>query len=45
VDDQIISRCADMLTDKDLGALHQAMDRIPSWMADAIHKIENVKHG
>lgn len=45
VDDQIISRCADMLTDKDLNSLHQALDRIPSWMADTIHKIENVKHG
>lgn len=45
VDDQIISRCAHMLTDKDLDALHQAMGRIPSWIADAIHKIENVKHG
>jgi len=45
VDDQIISRCARMLTDKDLAGLHQAMDRIPGWMADTIHKIENVKHG
>jgi hypothetical protein len=45
VDDQIISRCARMLTDKDLAGLHQAMDRIPGWMADTIHKIENVKDG
>lgn len=45
VDDQVISRCARALTDRDLVGLHQAMDRIPGWMADAIHKIENVKHG
>ena len=45
VDGDIISRCARMLTDKDFAGLHQAMDRIPGWMADAIHKIENVKHG
>ena len=45
VDGEIISRCARMLTDKDLTGLYQAMDRIPGWMADAIHKIENVKHG
>jgi hypothetical protein len=45
VDDQIISRCARVLTDKDLAGLHHAMGRIPGWMADAIHKIEHVKHG
>lgn len=45
MDDQIISRCARALTDRDLAGLHQAMGHIPGWMADAIHKIENVKHG
>jgi hypothetical protein len=45
VNDQIISRCARALTDRDIAGLHQAMDRIPGWMADTIHKIENVKHG
>jgi len=45
IDDQIISRCARALTDKDMAGLHQAMGRIPGWMADAIHKIEHVKHG
>lgn len=45
VDDQAISRCARALTDRDLAGLHQAMGHIPGWMADAIHKIENVKHG
>lgn len=45
VDDQIVSRCARALTDRDIAGLHQAMDHIPGWMADAIHKIENVKHG
>ena len=45
VDDQVISRCARALTDRDLAGLHQAMGRIPGWMADTIHKIEHVKHG
>ena len=45
IDDQIISRCARTLTDRDLAGLHQAMGRIPGWMADAIHKIGHVKHG
>jgi hypothetical protein len=45
IDDQIISRCARVLTDKDMSGLHQAMGRIPGWMADTIHKIEQAKHG
>ena len=45
VDDQIISRCARVLTDRDMSGLHQAMGRIPGWMADTIHKIEQAKHG
>ena len=45
VDDKIISRCARVLTDRDMSGLHQAMGRIPSWMADTIHKIEQAKHG
>jgi hypothetical protein len=45
VDDKIIRRCARVLTDKDMTGLHQAMGRIPSWMADTIHKIEQAKHG
>jgi hypothetical protein len=44
VDDQIINRCANMLTNKDLDALHQAMGYIPSWMADVIHKIGLARH-
>ncbi len=45
IDDQIISRCARVLSDKDMSGLHQVMGRIPSWMADTIHKIEQAKHG
>ncbi len=45
IDDQIISRCARVLTDRDMSGLHQAMGRIPGWMADTIHKIEQAKHG
>ncbi len=45
IDDQIISRCARVLTDRDMSGLHQAMGRIPGWMADIIHKIEQAKHG
>jgi hypothetical protein len=44
VDDQIINLCANMLTNKDLDALHQAMGYIPSWMADVIHKIGLARH-
>lgn len=45
IDDQIISRCARVLTDRDMSGLHQAMGRIPGWMADTIHKIEQAKYG
>ncbi|NDB70003.1 MAG: hypothetical protein EB015_18780 [Methylocystaceae bacterium] len=45
IDDQIISRCARVLTHKDMMGLHQAMGRIPGWMADTIHKIEQAQHG
>jgi hypothetical protein len=44
IDDQIISRCARVLTDRDMSGLHQAMGRIPGWMADTIHKIEQARH-
>jgi hypothetical protein len=45
IDDQIIDRCARVLTHKDMMGLHQAMGRIPGWMADTIHKIEQAQHG
>jgi hypothetical protein len=45
IDDQLINHCARALTDKDLAGLHHVMGRIPSWMADTIHKIEQIKHG
>ncbi len=44
IDDQIINRCAYVLTDRDLAGLHQAMGNVPGWMADTIHKIEHAKH-
>jgi hypothetical protein len=45
IDDQLINHCARTLTDKDLAGLHHVMGRIPSWIADTIHKIEQIKHG
>lgn len=44
IDDKIINRCAVVLTDKDLFALHRAMGHFPGWMADTIHKIQDVKN-
>ena len=45
IDDQIIDRCAHVLTNKDLAGLHHVMGRIPGWIANAIHKIEDRNHG
>lgn len=44
IDDQIINRCARVLTNRDLAGLHQAMGNIPGWMADTIHKIGQAKY-
>lgn len=44
IDDQIINRCAHVLTDRDITGLQQAMGRIPGWMADTIHKIQQARH-
>ncbi len=45
VDEQIIIRCARILTSQDMSGLHHSMARIPSWMADTIRKIEQAQHG
>lgn len=39
IDDQIISRCAHVLSNKDISGLQKATVCIPGWMADVIHKI------
>ncbi len=31
--------------DKDLSALHRTMGHLPGWMADTIHKIQDIKNG
>lgn len=43
IDNQIIRRCAKILTDDDIQALHPMMGRLPSWLADVIHRIEGAK--
>jgi len=44
MDDQVIQRCVRVLSDKDMQDLNKAMHHIPSWMADAIHKIGQAKY-
>lgn len=39
IDDDIITRCARRLDDRDLKALGNAASQIPGWLADAIQKI------
>lgn len=43
IDDQIIRRCSKILTDEDIQALHPLMGRLPGWLSDTIHKIEDAK--
>lgn len=45
IDDQVIRRCATLLSDSDMVKLRSVMGRLPSWLADVIHKIEYVKDG
>jgi len=45
IDDQVINRLSNVLTDHDIQDLHSVMAHIPGWMADTIHKIQQVKDG
>lgn len=45
IDDNLIKRCAALLSESDIRALYAIMNRIPSWLVDIIHRIELVKHG
>jgi len=45
IDDQVIQRCVRVLSDGDMLDLNKAMHRIPSWMADTLHKIHQAKYG
>lgn len=43
VDNAVLQRCANVLTDRDLQKIMAHIDRTPSWMADFIHKIKKLK--
>lgn len=45
IDAQVIHRCANLLSDDDVSKLHKAMNRLPGWLTDTIHKIEHVRNG
>ena len=45
IDDKIIQQCASNLDNRDLGQLTTAATHVPSWMADTILRIQQVKHG
>lgn len=45
MDDQVIQRCVRVLSDSDMQDLNKAMQHIPSWMADTLHRIQRAKHG
>lgn len=44
VDEEIIHRCARILTEKDLACLLRVTAHVPGWMVNAIRKIEQAKH-
>lgn len=45
IDDQTILHCAKRLNDQDLKGLNNAAAQVPGWMADAIHKMQQVRYG
>ena len=45
MDDQVIQRCVRVLSDSDMKDLNKAMQHIPGWMVDTLHKIQRAKHG
>jgi len=45
MDDQVIQRCAHILDDQDVSDLNKAINHVPGWMADTLHKIQQAKHG
>jgi len=45
IDDDLIRRCADRLSQQDLRALKKAQAAMPGWMSDAVLKISVAHHG
>ncbi|MDD2466399.1 MAG: DUF6088 family protein [Desulfobulbus sp.] len=45
IDDAVLQRCANALTDRDVRCLVAHTDRTPSWLAEIILKIKQVKNG
>jgi hypothetical protein len=45
IDSQILNRCSKILSDGDMAALNVATSKVPGWVADIIHKIQNIKYG
>ncbi len=45
IDTQILNRCSKILSDGDMAALSSATSKVPGWIADIIHKIQNIKYG
>lgn len=45
INDQTLGLCAKKLTDQDLRKMAAATDQVPAWIAGAIVKMRNKKHG
>ncbi len=45
IDAYTIAQCAKRLDDQDLKGLNNSLSQVPGWMADVIHKIQQVRHG
>lgn len=43
IDDQIIRRCAKILSDSDIRSLYSVVGKLPGWLSDTIHKIVAAK--
>lgn len=43
MDDRIINHSASVLPNSDMSKLHKNMKRLPGWLADVVHKIEDAK--
>ena len=45
IDDDIISRCASKLSSSDIRSLNKVVSRVPAWMVDVIHQIQDISNG
>lgn len=45
IDDLVIARCALILSDKDIKKLFDNRGKLPSWIVDLLHRINDTKHG